>query len=174
MKVIPLKPWYFQASSFQLLKLEYLLRWSLFTLRTFCLHAQFQDEKRFQSSFSLIRWVSYARAVRDGANLPRQLTSLTFTIVHCVILPSEDTEKKFMLLSRSSFCHFTWNEKEKKNISFARNWQRTSNKTGASFSEIFQRPPTVQIWAREVSLGCKDVLPPFVQQSFSLFTNYVK
>ena len=29
----PLKPWYFQASSFQLLKLENLLRWSLFTLK---------------------------------------------------------------------------------------------------------------------------------------------
>jgi len=28
---IPLKPWYFQASSFRLLKLENLLRWSLFT-----------------------------------------------------------------------------------------------------------------------------------------------
>ena len=28
---IPLKPWYFQASSLQLLKLENLLRWSLFT-----------------------------------------------------------------------------------------------------------------------------------------------
>ena len=27
----PLKPWFFQASSFQLLKLEYLLRWSYFT-----------------------------------------------------------------------------------------------------------------------------------------------
>ena len=27
---IPLKPWFFQASSFQLLKLESLLRWSLF------------------------------------------------------------------------------------------------------------------------------------------------
>ena len=29
---IPLKPWFFQASSFQLLKLENLLRWSFFTL----------------------------------------------------------------------------------------------------------------------------------------------
>ena len=29
---IPLKPWFFQASSFQLLKLEDLLRWSFFTL----------------------------------------------------------------------------------------------------------------------------------------------
>ena len=29
---VPLKPWYFQASSFQLLKLENVLRWSLFTL----------------------------------------------------------------------------------------------------------------------------------------------
>ena len=28
---IPLKPWFFQASSFQLLKLENLLRWSFFT-----------------------------------------------------------------------------------------------------------------------------------------------
>jgi len=28
---IPLKPWCFQASSFQLLKLENLLRWSFFT-----------------------------------------------------------------------------------------------------------------------------------------------
>ena len=28
---IPLKPWYFLASSFQLLNLEYLLQWSLFT-----------------------------------------------------------------------------------------------------------------------------------------------
>ena len=28
---IPFKPWYFQASSFQLLKLKNLLRWSLFT-----------------------------------------------------------------------------------------------------------------------------------------------
>ena len=28
---IPLKPWFFQASPFQLLKLEHLLRWSLFT-----------------------------------------------------------------------------------------------------------------------------------------------
>ena len=31
---IPLKPWFFQASSFQLLKLENLLRWSLFTSST--------------------------------------------------------------------------------------------------------------------------------------------
>ena len=29
---IPLKPWFFQASSFQLLQLENLLRWSFFTL----------------------------------------------------------------------------------------------------------------------------------------------
>ena len=29
--LIPLKPWFFQASSFQLLKLENLLRWSFFT-----------------------------------------------------------------------------------------------------------------------------------------------
>ena len=29
---IPLKPWFFQASPFQLLKLENLLRWSFFTL----------------------------------------------------------------------------------------------------------------------------------------------
>ena len=28
---IPLKPWFFQASSFQLFKLEHLLRWSFFT-----------------------------------------------------------------------------------------------------------------------------------------------
>ena len=31
---IPLKPWFFQASSFQLLKLENLLRWSFFTFIT--------------------------------------------------------------------------------------------------------------------------------------------
>ena len=35
------------------------------------------------------------------------LIVFTFTMVHCVIRPSEDTEKKFMLLSKSSFCHFT-------------------------------------------------------------------
>ena len=40
----------------------------------------------------------------------------TFTIVHWVILPSEDTEKKFMLLSRSSFCHFTCNKTETKDL----------------------------------------------------------
>ena len=31
----PLKPWFFQASSFQLLKLEILLRWSFFTFIVF-------------------------------------------------------------------------------------------------------------------------------------------
>ena len=37
----PLKPWFFQASSFQLLKLENLLRWSFFTFnnRTFVNHS---------------------------------------------------------------------------------------------------------------------------------------
>ena len=36
---IPLKPWFFQASSFQLLKLENLLLWSFFTFKRFnCYH----------------------------------------------------------------------------------------------------------------------------------------
>ena len=41
----------------------------------------------------------------------RSVRLFTFTIVHWVIRPSEDTEKKFMLLSRSSFCHFTCNKR---------------------------------------------------------------
>ena len=55
---IPLKPWFFQASSFQLLKLENLLRWSFFTfilanvcqiryfhqILHFCQNRQFQRE----------------------------------------------------------------------------------------------------------------------------------
>ena len=38
---IPLKPWYFQASSFQFLKLENLLQWSLFTFKCVKLRALF-------------------------------------------------------------------------------------------------------------------------------------
>ena len=107
-------------------------------LRIFFLDHNFNMKDDFRGLFFDTLGFIRKGLLRDGANLPRQLTSLTFTIVHCVILPSEDTEKKFMLLSRSSFCHFTWNEKEKKKIRIARNWQRT--RLEASLSEIFQKP----------------------------------
>jgi len=41
--------------------------------------------------------------IENSSNLP-----VTFTIVQCTILPSEDMEKKLWLFSKSSFCQRTW------------------------------------------------------------------
>ena len=50
---IPLKPWFFQASSFQLLKLENLLRWSFFTLVFFVIF-HYAGERQILMQFQLI------------------------------------------------------------------------------------------------------------------------
>ena len=87
---IPLKPWYFQASSFQLLKLENLLRWSLFTFRNnyggigFAL----QNKEKYSSINSISK---EKKKLTDPLHIPPSIARFYSTL--CYLMSTEKNNK---------------------------------------------------------------------------------